>query len=270
MVPVALFLWGVCTGIWPCHPKYWMTDEIIITRQEAKKLGLKKYRDGRACKHGHRGERYVSCYACLECYGRLDPTQITFNNMLGRCYRPTMHGYKHYGGRHITVCDRWRTPNGVGFRAFVEDMGERPPDHSIDRIDNDGPYSPENCRWSLRRAQQRNRSDTQRVIVDGEEMCLKDAAEKLNIRRTTIHSRMSKTNETAQQSLDHYRKHGLSKAGRPGHRLSVNGVIMSQQGAAEFFGVTAAALRSIAYHRYAGNVQQAVQHYEKFGVKRRR
>ena len=74
--------------------------------------------------------------------------------MKDRCYRPRNHKYPRYGGRGISVCDRWRD----SFEAFLADMGRRPSrGHSIDRINNDGNYEPGNCRWATAIEQVHNR-----------------------------------------------------------------------------------------------------------------
>lgn len=75
--------------------------------------------------------------------GYASPTYRSWHNMRQRCKNPNTPKYSYYGGRGITVCDRWNT-----FTNFLEDMGERPEGTSIDRINPNGNYEPTNCRWS--------------------------------------------------------------------------------------------------------------------------
>lgn len=85
---------------------------------------------------------------------------ITYHGMLARCYNESSKVYTDYGGRGIKVCDRWLEPDGVGLMNFVKDMGERPDNTSLDRIDVNSGYSPENCRWTSKSMQAFNRRKT--------------------------------------------------------------------------------------------------------------
>jgi hypothetical protein len=89
------------------------------------------------------------------------PLYGTWTTMHQRCTNPNARGYERYGGRGITVCERWRGPDG--FPNFLADMGERPAGLSLDRRDNDGNYEPSNCRWATASEQQRNTRRQTRV-----------------------------------------------------------------------------------------------------------
>lgn len=92
-----------------------------------------------------------------------------WSDMRQRCSNPKSRFYSRYGGRGIRVCERWNND----FEAFVADMGPKPsPAHSVERIDNDGPYSPENCRWATRKEQNSNSTRCNFRVVGGVRMTL--------------------------------------------------------------------------------------------------
>jgi hypothetical protein len=90
------------------------------------------------------------------------PTHRIWSAMLYRCRNPKATRYSRYGGRGITVCERW-----LSFQNFLDDMGERPPGASINRIDNNGNYEPGNCRWATRAEQSKNQKKGKRNPVNG-------------------------------------------------------------------------------------------------------
>lgn len=92
----------------------------------------------------------------------LHPLYNTWRGILNRCYNESRHNYKYYGGRGITVCDRWRNSMAL----FLEDIGDRPsPKHTLDRIDNDGNYEPGNIRWAEWHDQRMNQRQRAKAAV---------------------------------------------------------------------------------------------------------
>lgn len=114
-------------------------------------------------------------------------TWKSWEAMRGRCQRPTDQAYDRYGGRGISVCERWDD-----FANFLADMGERPPGKTLDRIDVNGNYEPGNCRWATRAEQGDNRRDTVRLTVGGVTRTLVEWSRCTGIKRTTIRRRMEK------------------------------------------------------------------------------
>ncbi len=105
-----------------------------------------------------------------------------------RCLNKNHHAFADYGGRGIAVCDRWAGRDC--FANFFNDMGQRPVGFSIDRIDVDGDYSPENCRWSSKKEQSRNRRNTIYVEYRGKTVSISEAIEDSGLYPALVHSRI--------------------------------------------------------------------------------
>lgn len=137
-------------------------------------------------KHGHTcGRKHSKMYVC-------------WRNMFERCFTPTNNKFSLYGGRGITVCSRWVK----SFEHFVEDMGEPPSlQHSIDRIDNEKDYCPNNCRWATRIEQTNNtRNNVRHILSTGEQGTQAELCRKYNISYFTFKTRI-KNGWTPEEAL---------------------------------------------------------------------
>lgn len=117
------------------------------------------------------------------------PEYRIWQSMRARCIYPTCAAYKNYGGRGITVCDRWlNSPSN-----FIEDMGSRPSDkHQLDRINNDLGYFKENCRWVTSKTNNRNRRNNVLIEFNGETRSVAEWAELLGINAMLIYGRIKR------------------------------------------------------------------------------
>lgn len=133
------------------------------------------------------GTKSCGCLRASQGGGYKTPEYTTWKEMKRRCYNPRNSQYHLYGGRGITICDRWRTT----FVNFLADMGKKPsPQHSIDRIDNDGNYEPANCRWATKMEQSHNSRKVRLITYNGETLCLREWARKVGITHRTLSVRL--------------------------------------------------------------------------------
>lgn len=113
------------------------------------------------------------------------PEYWSWQRMKQRCYDKNATDYAYYGGKGITVCDRWLT-----FENYYADVGSRPEGMTLDRIDNLQGYTPENCRWASKREQSINRSMTRWITHDGVTLCKSDWAKRVGITKQCLQHRL--------------------------------------------------------------------------------
>lgn len=120
---------------------------------------------------------------------QIHPLYSGWLKMRSRCRNPNDPHYEYYGGRGITICDRWFDH----FMCFVEDMGPKPsPEYTVDRIDNSRGYSPDNCRWADKLTQAQNTRHNHILTVRGERMVLAEVARRAGVRESVIRQRIQR------------------------------------------------------------------------------
>lgn len=136
--------------------------------------------------------------------GTKTKTYIVWKGMRARCLQPEQPAYPRYGGRGIAICDRWNS-----FENFLADMGERPLGMSLDRIDNNGPYSPENCRWATPKSQARNTRRNRVFLWGGGTKLLIEIAEETGLSYKYLHKAVTYRGKTIEQAVfDGFIPHG--------------------------------------------------------------
>jgi hypothetical protein len=127
------------------------------------------------------------------------PTYKTWNCMIMRCHNPKRHNYPKYGGRGIEVCKEWRE----SFQTFLSDMGPRPVGMTLDRIDSNGNYTKENCRWATAKEQSRNRRDNRLAILKGQTMFAPDVARAIGVHEGTVYRWIRENKDVTKKAQDY-------------------------------------------------------------------
>jgi len=122
-----------------------------------------------------------------ETVGGNSRTYRIWANMISRCTNPNSDSYKYYGAKGIKVCEKWRK-----FSNFLDDMGRAIDSMSIDRVNCDGDYEPDNCRWATSYEQANNKRNSVFLILNGDTKTMSEWSRFTGISVSTIHSRLKK------------------------------------------------------------------------------
>lgn len=125
------------------------------------------------------------------------PTYRAWSGIVDRCTNSKYRDFPRYGGRGITVCDRWLE----SFENFLADMGVAPSGMSIERENNDGNYEPGNCKWATRTEQANNRSSNQTINYQGRTFTLAQASREFGISQFTLRSRIFNYGYSVEKAL---------------------------------------------------------------------
>jgi len=164
------------------------------------------------------------------------PEYSVWSKMRQRCEDPGDRAYSRYGGRGIYVSPEW-----TDYGRFYDDMGPRPtPEHSIDRIDNDGPYCAENCRWATRQEQANNKRSNRLLTVAGETLTMAQAVGRYGVPYSALQARLNAG--WSDEDAVFRPKREMTSEARRGRRLVVGGVDMTVAEASKIYGISYGAL----------------------------
>lgn len=151
--------------------------------------------------------------------GAVSPTYRSWKSMLDRCRLPSAQSYRHYG-RGITVCGEW-----LVFDSFLRDMGERPVGTTLDRIDVNGNYELENCRWADAETQGSNRSNNRRIVLDGESLTMAQWERRMGLPKGCVFRRLDRGWSEERSVRERYHPESDHRSGDgPGERQAVDAV----------------------------------------------
>ena len=190
-----------------CYP-YWQNSDLSeylgrslhSIHNKAKKLGLSKHRlalsltRSKAAKLSDNAGRFPAKHGYAH---KGNATYTTWASMVARCYYEKHKSYDRYGGRGIEMCTEWRE----SFECFLIDMGDRPPGKTIGRIDNEGHYCKENCRWETWREQQNNRRTNRVISAFGKEQTVMQWCREIGINPDTLSYRISRLGWPVEKAL---------------------------------------------------------------------
>lgn len=131
-------------------------------------------------------------------HGAVSATYQSYQGAKSRCFNPRNRSFHAYGGRGITMCDRWRD----SYISFVEDMGERPENTTLERINVDGNYDPGNCKWATWQEQVRNTRQVYRILEGSTLMTLKDFAKMKGVSYSALHQRVHVTGSAPHAAVE--------------------------------------------------------------------
>jgi hypothetical protein len=166
------------------------------------------------------------------------PAWRSYHAMMTRCYNERQRTYQQYGGRGITVCDRWR----AGFEFFYADMGDRPDGMTLDRLDVNAGYSPSNCRWATDDEQVNNKQDSVILEWQGERLNVAQWSAKTGISRGAIETRI-KLGWDIEKTLTIPAVLGRNQFGEGGVPVEFNGEVKTWMQWSESTGIAYATLK---------------------------
>lgn len=169
------------------------------------------------------------------------PGYTSWLKMRERCFNPKQKGYHNYGGRGITVCKRW-----LKWQNFFDDMGPRPKGYTLERIDNDGPYSKANCKWASRKEQALNRRTTIRLVLDGKKIVsLRALAKALGMGYRSIQGKLFKG-----ASIEDIIKYRTTRRPKRTKQIAVDGLVfVNLKEAVKYFKMSYGTVSNRYYHR---------------------